>query len=622
MFVKQRVFGQHTVYAYDTTRHGFMEFFRDLYKTDQLNHLGLDLCGENLCDIETELHKTFYTEIKTNGRFKQLYCSLIQDIFREFFGDEEVLLYQSFPSVRFQFVNNVAVPPHYDSDDLGRHPVGEWNFLLPITEMTGTKRLFIESEPGKGDYAGIDMEYGELLYFNGNRCTHYNQVNTEGTIRISLDFRVITLADYMAYIRSGQITSTNPRDPDKKRVPVKMTIGGYYQIVGRDEPLESMMRWHFQRDLILQTQPNFDVAEAQACYDYLKDGTNFIMEFKKTEELEGLLCDYIGCKHAIMTTSGNMALILALMAYEFAPGDEIIVPNYTMIATINSIKMAGATPVIVDVDPTTLTMGVEQIARARTSQTRAVMHVSLNNRHRDIAGIAAYCKEHGLVLIEDAAQSLGCFTAGGAHLGTFGDVGCFSLSTPKIISTGQGGFMVTNNDEIARRMRMIKNFGRKSGGVDVFEVFGINAKFTDVQAVIGIEQMKKLPGRVKRMREIFDLYYKHLAEFMIAPEWDSWIPWFVDIFVEHRDELMEFLKAHNIQTRPTYPEIHRTPMYAATSGGLDLPVSMFVSANGLFLPSHTLLTDDQILYICRVINAFYISSISNMLAPMRRTSGT
>jgi perosamine synthetase len=148
---------------------------------------------------------------------------------------------------------------------------------------------------------------------------------------------------------------------------------------------------------------------------------------------------------------------------------------------------------------------------------------------------------------------------------------------------------------------MIKNFGRKEGGVDVFEVFGLNMKFTDVQAVIGIEQVKKLPARVKRLRAIFDRYAAGLPGRFRKPPSDEWIPWFVDLFVEDRDGLAAFLKKHNIQTRPTYPEINRTPMY---EDGQVFPVSEAISRTGLFLPTHPLLTNAEIDYICKIISLY------------------
>ena len=608
MFPIKRVVGQHTVYTFDTQKHPFIEYIQTVYQTKELNQLHLSSSydqQENIGDVETTYHQLFYKDIKSRPEFKRLYCSFIKDIHCSFFPEEDVLIYQSFPSIRIQWINNVTVPPHYDSDEIGRHPIGEKNFLLPITEMVGTKRLFIESEPGKKDFQGITMTYGDLLFFNGNKCTHYNEKNTEGSIRISLDFRVILRKDYLSYVEQGDITMTNPRDPEKKRVPTKMIIGGYYQLTRRNQDLESMMIWTHQTTGILQTRPYFDECEAKACYDYLANPDHFYTEFKKTEELEKALCAVIGSKHCIMTVNGNIALILALMAMNIQEGDEVIVPNYTMIASVNSVKMVGAIPVLVDVDPDTLTLSTAIIDAARTSRTKAVMHVSLNNRSQSIENIVKYCKENQLLLLEDAAQSLGCRTHG-QHYGTFGDIGCFSFSTPKIISTGQGGCVVTNNDDLAQKMRKIKNFGRVSGGIDIFDSFGINFKFTDVQAVIGIEQLKKLPDRVIRMRQMFDLYYDRLHDVakMIAPKEDTWIPWFVDLFTLRRDALMAFLAKHHVQTRATYPEIHRTPMYLSDA---VFPVSRDVSAHGLFLPSHLLLTDRDIHYICDLIHLFLSS---------------
>ena len=606
MFNIKKKIGQHTILSFDILKHQFIEYFKKIYSTDSLNTLHLhsaEYIKNNLCDIETDLHKQFYKAIKQDDEFKRLYCTLIKDIHTELFASEDVLIYQSFPSIRIQFINNVTVPPHYDSDAIGQHPIGEKNFLLPITEMVRSKRLFIESEPGNGDFHGIDLEYGDLFYFNGNKCTHYNQTNIEDTIRISMDFRVILGKDYMNYMQQGQITTTNPRDPDKVRVPVKMIIGGYYQHTYKSDTLEKMLQWYHQKDTIIQTRPNFDTKEASACYEYLANPDNFYTEFKKTEELEKMLCEFIKCKHCIMTVNGNVALILALMSLNIGQGDDVLVPNYTMIASINSIKMVGANPIIIDVDPESLTITKEIIEKHITLNTKAVMHVSLNNRSKDIHGITEYCKSKNIKLIEDAAQSLGCFIDN-QHYGTFGDIGCFSLSTPKIISTGQGGFVVCNDDELANKIRMIKNFGRKSGGVDIFETFGINFKYTDIQAVIGIEQMKKVPERIIRLREMFDIYYARIGTLcnMLPPQTDSWIPWFIDIFVENREELIDFLKKHNIQTRPTYPEINKTPMYYSDK---ILPVSNYISTSGLFLPTHTLLTDTEIHYICDIITVFY-----------------
>lgn len=607
LFSTKNTFGDHTITTYDVQAHPFREYFESLYETQDLEHIHLTSSADlssNLQDVETDLHKKFYADIKTNPRFKELYCRFIQDIYKHFYPDETHMIFQSFPSVRFQFINNKAVPPHYDSDDVGRHPIGEKNFLLPITAMYGTNRLFLESKPGNADFQGMTMEYGDLLVFNGNRCTHYNEVNVETSLRISMDFRIIMRNDYLAYLNAGHITTTNPRDPEKLRTPTKMVIGGYYQTALRTDSLAETQEWHLQKELLFQTRPNFDINEANACFDYMKDGVNFVTEYMQTTKLETMIGEFIGVKHVLMTTSGSMALAMALLGCDVGPGDDVIVPDYTMIATINAVKMVGANPIIADVDPRTYTLTQALIEKYRTPKTKCVLFVSLNNRQIDLQQIKEYCESTGLTLIEDAAQSLGAY-ANGKHFGTFGRVGCFSLSTPKIISTGQGGFVVTNDDELAAKMSMIKNFGRKCGGVDVFGTFGLNMKFTDIQAVIGIEQMKKLPGRITLMRDLYMQYYNNLKDtdvYMVPPTDADYLPWFIDIYSSRRDELAAFLKTHNIQTRPTYPEIHKTPMYLSDA---EYPVASYVSQNGLFLPSHTLVTAEEVKYICKLIRCFF-----------------
>uniref|UniRef100_A0A6C0EPT8 Uncharacterized protein n=1 Tax=viral metagenome TaxID=1070528 RepID=A0A6C0EPT8_9ZZZZ len=606
-FILKSTFGNHTTFKFNESNHKFAEYFRSLYGYENLQQLHLksneNLDNNNLADVETDLHKIFYKDIKNNDTFKKLYCKLIQDIYRNLFPDEDIFIYQSFPSIRIQYFNNVVIPPHYDSDHIGNHPVGEKNFLLPITKMYGTNRMFIESEPGKNDFQGIDLDYGDLLYFNGNKCTHYNEKNIENDIRISLDFRLILLKDYKNYINNNNIVYTNPRDD---RIPVKMTIGGYYQICFKNNINNIYNNWFHIKDKIIQTRPNFDINEANACYEYMKTGENFVTEFKQTMQLEKMISEFTGSKYCSMTTSGTTALMLAFYSLNIGKDDDVIVPNYTMIASINSIKAVGANPIIIDVDPETGTITKEIIEAHITQKTKAILHVSLNNRTKNLTDIVDYCKQQNIFLVEDAAQSLGCFL-NSKHIGTYGDIGCFSLSTPKIISTGQGGFLLTNNPEFYNKMNMIKNFGRKEGGSEIYEVFGLNLKFTDIQAVIGIEQMKKLPYRIKRMREMFDLYYSELSEItncckMIPPLNDEWIPWFIDIYVDDRDDLALFLNKHNIQTRITYPEINKTEMYLNNE---ELMNSKYISKNGLFLPSHTLLKDSEIKYICEIIKLYY-----------------
>ena len=589
--------GNHQVYSYDTTVFNFKAYLEEIYNCpiDQLLTMAKEWEDKDMANIESDLHKRFYTSIKSDDRYKDIYCRFVQEIYQTFFPEEPFLIYQSFPSIRLQYPNNVAIPPHCDSDSIGCHPLGEKNFLVPITIMKNSTSLFIQETPGSSNDVSFELDYGDLLYFNGNTCIHYNKTNTENYIRVSFDFRVILSYDYCSYVLRDRITLTNPRDPDKQRKPVLMIAGGYYQLAERDCSMASMKNW-YSNHAIVQSRPLFEQEEKGAIYQYLSEGDPFITEFARTAEFEASLCELTGAKHCFMVTSGTAALIAALYACSIERGDEVIVPNYTMIATANAVKAVGATPVYVDVDSKTYTLSPEIVAMHLTPRTKAVIHVSLNNYHTGLVELANLCKEKGIYMIEDAAQSVGqCYR--GKHLGTFGDIGCFSFSTPKIISTGQGGAVVTDSDTLARRVKCIKNFGRKdgAGGIEEYECFGLNFKVTDLQAVIGIEQLKKVPGRRLRLREMYDRYYQRLSAYMKPPLDEDWFPWFITIEIDNRSELETFLKKHNIQTRPCYP----LPCNKVTT-----PWATHIAEKGLFLPTHFLLTDREIDYISQLIELY------------------
>lgn len=621
MFVLTNTQGQHNTYKYDTNKYDFKKYLEKIYTKDlnEIHHVCEDLkikqeelgydnnIGVDLTDVETDLHKKFYTDIKSSDTFKKMYCELIKDIYQFFYKDETAIIYQSFPSIRFQFKNSLAVPPHKDSDNLASHPIGEENFLIPITKMENTTALYIETEPDKNDFQEIKLSFGDILKFNGNMCTHMNKKNTEDYIRISFDFRIIRLVNYYPYVQK-KITYTNPRDSNSARVPASLTIGAYYQITFQNDTIDKMMEWYKQSNLIMQHRPTFDMCEADKCYEYMKDD-NFVTEHKKTKQLEKMICEYLNVKNCIMTTSCTSALIVSLMALELTNGDEVIVPNYTMIATVNAIKTLGLTPILVDVNKTTYSIDLDTIKKHFSRKTAAIIHVSINNRYIGLNDIVSFCKEKGIYLIEDAAQSMGCKMDGDKYLGTYGDIACFSLSTPKIISSGQGGYMVTNNDELALKINQIKNFGRKESGKDIFEIFGINQKYTDIQAVITIEQMNKLPSRTIRMSEIYNHYYTQLKDYikMIPPLYEGWFPWFVDIYcpsTSFREQLMKYLNTHKIQTRSTYVEINKTSMYFDES---VMKNTYDVSTKGLYLPCYVTLTDKEINYVCNVIKSFVLS---------------
>ncbi|MGE0496643.1 MAG: DegT/DnrJ/EryC1/StrS family aminotransferase [Ramlibacter sp.] len=354
-------------------------------------------------------------------------------------------------------------------------------------------------------------------------------------------------------------------------------------------------------------QPLFGEEEKQALADYMDEG-GFLTEFKRTEEFERRIAEFTGARHCIVVNNGTISLTLAALAAGVKAGDEVIAPNYTMIATPNAVQMFGAIPRFVDVEPQTLCLDIERVKQAITPKTRAIMLVSANGR-APLAGVQAFealAREHGLLLIEDAAQSLGSRYPDGRHVGRAGCVGSFSFSAPKIISTGQGGALITDDDALAARLRRLKDFGRSGGGNDLHDSIGYNFKFTELQACVGIEQMKKLPDRVARKKDIWRRYARGLEKCggltLFPHDLALTAPWFMDSLAERRDELVAHLKAEGIGTRPMYPPVNRQKAYQVPG---DHPVSNDVGARGLWLPSAVQLTDDEIDRVCSAIQAFY-----------------
>lgn len=360
---------------------------------------------------------------------------------------------------------------------------------------------------------------------------------------------------------------------------------------------------------INQMEPWIGEEEKRAVMEYLDSG-GWLTEYKKTREFEQLIADYVGSKYVSVVNNGTVSLAIAIMALGIKNGEEVIVPDYTMIASANAVILAGAKPVLVDIDRTNLCLDLDLVVDAITSKTKAIILVTVNGRYPEMGKFVKFADDHNLYLIEDAAQSLGS-RYNGKHLGTFCDVGSFSFSAPKVITTGQGGALVTDNEEFYHKILKIKDFGRAQSGVDHHENMGYNFKFTDLQAVIGIEQMKKLDWRVKRKKEMYKLYRDLLEgiegiEF-IDTELEDTSPWFIDVLVEEgqkeRDKLASFLDKKGIGTRPFYPAIHTQPPYSWVKG--DFKNAEYVSKRGLWLPSASFLSEEDIEYICQNIKVFY-----------------
>lgn len=357
---------------------------------------------------------------------------------------------------------------------------------------------------------------------------------------------------------------------------------------------------------IPQMEPLVTEADAAAVDRYMRSG-GWLTEFRETRAFEEALRNYTGARYCAIAPSGTMALFLALKGLGVGPGDEVIVPDLTMAASATAVIMAGASVVFADVEPRTLCLDLDAVESRISARTKAVMFVSLNGRSPQ--GLVAFierCRARGIRIVEDAAQSLGSFHEG-RHLGTLGDCGCLSFSSQKIVTTGQGGAVVTNDPAISERLSLLRDFGRREGGSDHYETVGWNLKFTDLQAVIGVSQMRRLEDIVARKRAMFARYRDRLngVSGIELPATDTSVvtPWFVDALVEadRKSGLIAHLAGQGIGSRPFYPPLHAEPAFAA--GGRH-PHAEQLSARGLWLPSSLRLTDAEIDTVCASIRAY------------------
>jgi perosamine synthetase len=359
-------------------------------------------------------------------------------------------------------------------------------------------------------------------------------------------------------------------------------------------------------EFIQQYKPWFDESEIEAVVSYMRGG-GYLTEFKKTQDFGQSIAHYTGSAFCSIYANGTVTLTAALIALGITnKSDEVIVPDYTMIATANAVIMAGATPVFADVERETICLDYESMKAVVTENTRAIMLVSINGRYPNkLDEILSFCKERNIAVVEDAAQSLGCFHKE-RHVGTYGDIGSFSFSMPKIITTGQGGALITDDTELNRKIELIKNFGRESAGVDKHIFFGVNFKFTDLQAVIGIEQMKKVPVRVKLKKRNYALLkqlLKEVKEVEFIKTNEDVTPWFNDILVPDPVALQTFLKTNNIGSRSFYPTIHtQAPYYQHDKTFTN---ASYFAQHGLWLPSYSQLTEEEVEVIASAIKNFY-----------------
>jgi perosamine synthetase len=314
--------------------------------------------------------------------------------------------------------------------------------------------------------------------------------------------------------------------------------------------------------------------------------------------------------HVLAVSNGTVALHLALLAADVGPGDEVIVPSLTYVATANAVRYVGADPVFVDVDPETWCIDPARAAEAITPRTRAIIPVHLYGHPAAMDEIMTLAAQADLIVIEDAAEAFGA-TYKGRPVGALGHIGAFSFYGNKILTSGEGGAVTCNDAELCARMRLLRGQGMDPNRRYFFPIIGYNFRLTNVAAAMLCAQLERSDKLLKRRRDIYELYQSELGNLpglhMQPKAGDVELgPWLFSMLVDEdqagvsRDELMRRLDERGIETRPFFIPIHGLPAYAAATRerGTRLPVTDRLAVRGINLPTFSNLADEQVRFVC------------------------
>ena len=362
---------------------------------------------------------------------------------------------------------------------------------------------------------------------------------------------------------------------------------------------------------------NFDGKEAQAAYDTIQSG--WISTGPKCEELEKMFIDMFHVNYAVSISNCTDALHLCCLACGVGPGDEVLCPSLTFAASANCIRYVGATPVFCDiVGPEHINIDPAEIERKITDKTKAILVVHMAGFPCKMDEIMAIAKKHNLKVIEDACHGP-LSEYNGVKLGTIGDCAAYSFFSNKNISTGEGGMLITNNKDVADKVRLLRSHGmttmsyQRAGGhatsYDIVEL-GYNFRLDDIHAAIAIEQLKKLPGDLEKRIAVRERYIQNLSKVanVVVPFADN--TEFVSNYimpivltkgtVEERDKIREAIHEAGIQTSVHYPAIHRFSIYK--DYGAVLPQTEYVTDHEITLPMYAALTMEQVDFICDTVD--------------------
>ncbi|OJW47786.1 MAG: perosamine synthetase [Alphaproteobacteria bacterium 41-28] len=343
------------------------------------------------------------------------------------------------------------------------------------------------------------------------------------------------------------------------------------------------------------------------CLDstWISSKGEFIDKFEKQFGL------FIGSPHVTTVCNGTVAIHLALTALGIGPGDEVIVPTLTYVASVNTIVQTGATPVFVDSVESTLQMDADDVLRKITSRTKAVMAVHLYGLPCDMGRLVNICKDHQLYLIEDCAEAFGSFYRQ-QHVGTLGDIATFSFFGNKTITTGEGGMVVAKTKNLIDKVFHLKTQGVSKTREYWHDIVAYNYRMTNICAAIGLAQIEKADEILAKKRQIAQWYKQNLKDFPLTfhdelpdTQHSFWMCTMLLDSSEHRDALREYLQQNGIETRPLFPPCHTFPHLFIDR---SYPVAESLSQRGINFPSYPDLEFEEISMICETIKKYFNGS--------------
>lgn len=329
------------------------------------------------------------------------------------------------------------------------------------------------------------------------------------------------------------------------------------------------------------------------------------------DRFESAFAERAGVAHAAACSNGTVALHLALLALGVGEGDEVIVPTLTYVASANAVRYCGATPVFVDSESDTMNLSPAAVERAITPRTKAVMAVHLYGHPADMDALLAICEPKGIRILEDAAEAHGAMV-GDRIVGSIGAISSFSFFGNKIITTGEGGMVTTNDPELDGYVRLFKGQGQDPNRRYWFPVIGYNYRMTNVCAAIGLAQVECMDRHIADRRRIGDMYDRLLGDFghrlvlpATRPGYTN-VRWLYTPVLSgdtpiDRDDLISALATEGIESRPVFYPMHHLPPYLDTSA--EMPVAERLSERGISLPTHGGLTEDDVAYVCDRVRA-------------------